>query len=359
MSSCPEPAVCAAQPPLFKPVIGITMGDPAGIGSEIAVKALSGKNIYDRCVPIVIGDRVALADANAFCSAGLRLREITDVTQAKGEHGVLDYINLGFLAPGSFVYKKVQKLCGEASFQYIIRGIELALTGKLHAVVTGPINKEAIYEAGHDYSGHTEIFGDYTNTSDYAMLLMSKTLRVIHVTTHCSMREACDRITAKRVLRVIKLAREGMALLGMESPRIGVAGLNAHSSENGLFGYEEEREIAPAIEAARGEGIDVEGPVPPDTVFVKAQAGQYDVVVAMYHDQGHIPVKLSGFTLDLATNRYLSVSGVNCTIGLPIIRTSVDHGTAFGKAGEGRANEESLVDAIDVALTMAANRFTS
>ena len=342
---------------VFKPVIGITMGDPAGIGSEIVIKALSNKKIYDVCVPIVIGDRQALVEANAFCAAGLKLNKITDVAQARGEYGVLDYINLGFLAPGSFEYKKVQKLCGEASFQYIIKGIELALMGKLHAVVTGPISKEAIFEAGHEYSGHTEIFGDYTNTKDCAMLLMSKTLRVIHATTHCSMREACDRITKQRILHVIKLAREGLNLLGIDSPRIGVAGFNAHSSENGLFGWEEEKEIIPAIKEAKASGIDVEGPVPPDTVFVKAQAGQYDAVVAMYHDQGHIPVKLSGFVFDYEANRYSSVSGVNCTIGLPIIRTSVDHGTAFGKAGEGRANEESLVDAIKTALIMAANKF--
>ena len=343
--------------PLFKPVIGITMGDPAGIGSEIIIKALSKKELYDTCVPIVIGDRQALMDANIFCAAGLKLNEIIDIDKARGEHGVLDYLNLGFLRPGSFEYKKVQKICGEASFQYVIKSIELALMGKLHAVVTGPISKEAIYEAGHEYSGHTEIFGDYTNTKDYAMLLTSKTLRVIHVSTHCSMREACERVTKQRVLQVIRLAREGLNLLGVESPRIGVAGLNAHSSENGLFGWEEEQEIIPAILQAKAEGIDAEGPVPPDTVFVKAQAGQYDVVVAMYHDQGHIPVKLSGFTLDLNTNRYSSMGGVNCTIGLPIIRTSVDHGTAYGKAGEGRANEESLVDAINTALIMAANRF--
>jgi 4-hydroxythreonine-4-phosphate dehydrogenase len=342
--------------PAFRPVIGITMGDPAGIGSEIAVKALCNKEIYENCVPVVIGDRQALTEANAFCSKELKLNEISDVSQAKGTYGTLDYINLGFLAPGSFEYKKVQQLCGEASFQYIIKSIELALTGRLDAVVTGPINKEAINAAGHEYSGHTEIFADYTNVKDYAMLLMSRTLRVIHVTTHCSMREACDRITKERVLKVIRLAREGLGLLGVKDPRIGVAGLNAHSSENGLFGKEEEREIIPAINAAKTEGIDVEGPVPPDTVFVKAQAGQYDAVVAMYHDQGHIPVKLSGFALDIKSNRYVSVGGVNCTIGLPIIRTSVDHGTAFGKAGEGRANEESLVDAINTALLMARHK---
>jgi len=333
------------------------MGDPAGIGSEITVKALARGNVYDMCVPVVIGDRQALFEANVFCAAGLKLNEIADVSQAAGKPGVLDYINMGFLTPGSFTYKKVQKLCGEASFQYVVKGITLALEGKIHAVVTGPINKEAINKAGHNYSGHTEIFGEYTGAKDYAMLLMSRTLRVVHVTTHCSMREACDLITEARVLKTIRLAREGMRMLGIGSPKIGVAGFNAHSSENGLFGAEEKRAIIPAIRAAAAEGIDAEGPVPPDSVFIKAQAGQYDAVVAMYHDQGHIPVKLSGFALDLKSNRYTAVSGVNCTIGLPIIRTSVDHGTAFGKAGEGRANEESLSDAINTAVVMSRHKF--
>jgi 4-hydroxythreonine-4-phosphate dehydrogenase len=285
------------------------------------------------------------------------LREVASPPEAKGEYGVLDYIDLGYLTPGSFEYKKVQRLTGEASFQYVIKGIDFAMKKELHAVVTGPINKEAINLAGHHYSGHTEIFGDYTNTKNYAMLLSGGAIKVIHVTTHCSMRDACDKIKKDRVLSVIKLAHEGLSLMGHKDPKIGVAGLNAHSSENGLFGWEEEREITPAIEDAKALGMNVEGPVPPDTVFVKCTAGQYDVVVAMYHDQGHIPLKLAGFKLDIATNSYSSMSGVNSTIGLPIIRTSVDHGTAFGKAGEGRANEESLVDAINVAVVMAKNKF--
>lgn len=341
----------------MKPIIGITMGDPAGIGGEITMKALAQKEIYDACVPVVIGDYEALRDANEFSRTNLKIREIKDVSEAKGEFGTVDLINMGFLAPGSWEYKKVQKLCGEASFQYIVEGIRLAMEKKIHAVITGPINKESINMAGHHYSGHTEIFADYTRTKDYGMLLMSGSMRVIHVTTHCSMREACDRIKKDRVLAVIKLADEGLRLMGMEQPRIAVAGLNAHCSENGLFGWEEEREIIPAIEEAKRLGYNVDGPVPPDTVFVKCVAGQYDIVVAMYHDQGHIPLKLSGFKLDLTTSRYSSMSGINCTIGLPIIRSSVDHGTAYGKAGEGRANEESLVDAINTGLIMARNKF--
>lgn len=336
--------------------IAITMGDPAGIGSEIIVKALNHAEIYQKCVPIVIGDYAALMDAIRFCNLPLELREISDMEEAQGEFGSIDFINMNKLRFGEWEYKKNSAKCGEASFQYIIYGIKRAMEGKIQAVVTAPISKESINMAGYHYSGHTEIFAEYTGTKDFAMLLASKTLHVIHVSTHCSLREACDKVKKDRVLEVIRLAQKGMQQLGYINPKIGVSGLNPHCSENGLFGTEEEREILPAIEKARREGIDVTGPESPDTVFVKCQAGQYDIVVAMYHDQGHIPLKLSGFKYDMQKNRYESVSGINCTIGLPIVRTSVDHGTAFGKAGEGRANEESMMDAIFAGVKMAENR---
>ena len=339
------------------PAIGITMGDPAGIGGEITVKALSHQEIYEKCIPIVIGDYEAIRDALDFCGLNLQIHRIDDPVQANGAYGTIDLIDLGLLAPGSWEYKKVSALCGKCAYKYVEKGIHLAMEKKIHAVITGPLNKESLNLAGYHYSGHTEIFAELTGTKNYAMLLMGGSLRAIHVTTHVSMREACDRITKERVLTVIRLADESMRLMGIQHPRVGVAGLNAHCSENGLFGHEEALAIEPAIAAAQAEGICVDGPVPPDTVFVKAQAGQYDIVVAMYHDQGHIPLKLAGFKLDLTTNRYTSMSGVNCTMGLPIIRSSVDHGTAFGKAGEGRANEESLVDAIHDGLIMAANKF--
>lgn len=336
--------------------IAITMGDPAGIGPEIIVKALSHVEVYQKCIPIVIGDYEALADAIRFCNLPLELNEVQDVADGKGEFGKVDFINLKFLEKNGWEYKKNSALCGDASFQYVVKGIEYAMSQKVQAVVTAPINKESLNLAGHAYSGHTEIFADYTGTKDFAMLLASKTLRVIHVSTHCSLREACNRVKKDRVLEVIKLAQEGMKQLGYSNPKIGVAGLNPHCSENGLFGTEEAQEILPAINAAREMGIDVHGPESPDTVFVKCQAGQYDIIVAMYHDQGHIPLKLSGFKYNLLENKYESVSGINCTIGLPIVRTSVDHGTAFGKAGEGRANEESMLDAIFAGVEMAENR---
>ena len=342
-----------------KHVLALTMGDAAGIGPEIIVKALNRERIYDICTPVVIGDAAPLEDALEFTHLKLKLNRVDEPQMAKGEYGTIDYIDLGLLQKGEWQYKSVCKNSGEAAFQYIVKGIALAMERKVDAVVTGPINKEAINLAGHHYSGHTEIFADYTHTSSYGMLLLSKNLRVIHVTTHTSMRNACDIILnhSERVEAAIQLANEAMQQLGIEHPRIGVAGLNAHCSENGLFGDEEGASIVPAIERQRAIGIDVYGPVPPDTVFVKALAGKYDVVVAMYHDQGHIPLKLSGFKMDSETGCYTSMAGVNATIGLPIIRTSVDHGTAFGKAGEGRANEESMIDAIDVAVVMAKKRF--
>lgn len=339
--------------------LAITMGDAAGIGPEILVKALAHKHIYEGCVPIVIGDRAPLQDAINFCHLPLKLHEIKDVAEAAGVFGIIDYIDLHCLKPGDWKYKTVCKSSGEASFQYIMCGIQLAMERKVSGVVTGPINKEAINLAGHHYSGHTEIFADFTNTRDYAMLLISKNLRVIHVTTHVSMRNACDIIREhpERIEQTVLLAQDAMKQLNITHPKIAVAGFNAHSSENGLFGDEEEISIIPAIKRCQQRGINVDGPVPPDTVFVKAMAGQYDVVVAMYHDQGHVPLKLSGFKIDPVAGKYTSMAGVNTTIGLPIIRTSVDHGTAFGKAGEGRANEESMIDAIDVAIVMAKKRF--
>lgn len=338
-------------------VIGLTMGDPAGIGAEITVKALKSKKVYEKAIPVVIGDEAALRHAVKFCHLDLQLNRINTVEEAKGEHGTIDFISLDYLTEKGWEYKKPSKLCGEASFQYVTYAIELAKQRKISAVITAPINKEAINMAGHAYSGHTEIFAEYTNTPKYAMLLASGDLRVIHVSTHCSLRQACDNVKKERVLEVIKLANEGLKLLGIENPTIGVSGLNPHCSENGLFGYEEEKEIIPAIEEARKLGMDVVGPEPPDTVFVKCMGGKYDIVVAMYHDQGHIPLKLSGFKLNPATGSYTSMSGINCTIGLPVIRASVDHGTAYGKAGEGRANEESMLDAIFAGITMAKNKF--
>ncbi|MBQ9280419.1 MAG: 4-hydroxythreonine-4-phosphate dehydrogenase PdxA [Clostridia bacterium] len=337
--------------------VAITMGDPAGIGAEIIIKSLKNTKVYEQCIPIVIGDREPLNDAINYCNSNLKLNELNDIDEARGECGIVDYINLKYLKPNSWKYGEPQALCGEASFNYITYAIKLAMDKKVSAVITAPISKEALHLAGYHYSGHTEIFADYTNTHKYGMLLASGNLRVIHVSTHVSLREACDRVKKDRVLDVIKLAQEGLNLLGIENPKIAVAGLNPHCSENGLFGYEEKDEIIPAIVEAQKIGLNVEGPYSPDTIFTKGLVGQYDVIVAMYHDQGHIPLKLSGFRMNEKTKTYSSMSGINCTIGLPIIRSSVDHGTAYGKAGEGNALEESMLDAIFAGITMAKNKF--
>ncbi|MFA9381833.1 MAG: 4-hydroxythreonine-4-phosphate dehydrogenase PdxA [Acetanaerobacterium sp.] len=332
------------------------MGDPAGIGPEICVRALADKRVLQSCTPVIIGDKAAMESALRTTGSDWSLKCLENPKQAKGQSGVVEYIDMNLLPPAGFAYGKVSADCGRAAFGYVKKVIDLAMAQEVQGTVTGPINKEAMNLAGIHYSGHTEIFADLTSTKSYAMMLLSDQLRVIHATTHVSMRRACDLITKDRIYDVIMLSWQALRDLGIENPRIAVAGLNPHCSENGLFGSEEALEIIPAIEEASLKGILVTGPVPPDTVFVRALAGEFDVVVAMYHDQGHIPLKLCGFKVE--NGHYTSVSGVNFTVGLPIIRTSVDHGTAFDKAGKGTANAESMVDAILMAAKMAQSKAT-
>ena len=333
-----------------KPVIAITMGDPSGIGAEIAVKALGNEEIYKKSKPVVIGSRCVMEDALKFIPSNLKLNAIKDTKEIKGEFGTIDLIDLNNIALAEFDYGKVSEKAGQASLDYIYKGIDLAMEGLVDAVVTGPIHKEAINAAGSPFAGHTEMFATRTKTKNYTMMLADKNLRVIHVSTHVSLRQACDLVKKERVLEVIRLADKALKDLGIKHPKIGVAGLNPHAGEGGLFGNEEIQEIIPAIIQAKKENITVDGPVPPDTIFSKVIGGQYDIAVVMYHDQGHIPMKVTGFKYNKSTNKWSSMSGVNVTVGLPIIRTSVDHGVAFGKAGEGRANEESMVEAIKMAI---------
>jgi 4-phospho-D-threonate 3-dehydrogenase / 4-phospho-D-erythronate 3-dehydrogenase len=335
-----------------KPIIGITMGDPAGIGAEIIVKALSRKGIYQKSRPVVIGSKSVMADALEFTHSKLKLNLVEDLSELKDEYGIIDLIDLKNITLNEFNYGKVNATAGQASLDYIYKGIELAMAEKINAVVTGPIHKESIKAAGSSHPGHTEIFATRTNTKDYAMMLADDHFRVIHVSTHVSLRKACDLVKKERVLTVIHLADKALKDLGVKQPNIAVAGLNPHAGEGGFFGREEIDEIIPAINEARKDGINVEGPIPPDTIFSKVLGKQYDIAVVMYHDQGHIPMKVMGFKYDKKTNKWSSMSGVNVTVGLPIIRVSVDHGVAFGKAGEGRANEESMVEAIKVAIQL-------
>lgn len=340
----------------MKPIIGITMGDPCGIGPEITAKALSRKAVYAICRPLVVGSAGVLEQAAAIVGAGIAVRKITDVSDARFEHGTVDVLDKDLVDIERLERGKVTVEGGNAAFMAVRRVIELAMRGAIHATVTGPLNKEAMNLAGWHYSGHTEIYAELTNTMNYGMMLAEGDLRVVHVSTHVSLKEACERCKKDRVVQVIRLAHTACLSLGIQQPRIGVAGLNPHAGENGLFGREEIEEILPAVRIAVCEGIKAEGPLPADTLFSKALGGMYDIVVAQYHDQGHIPLKLVGFRYDRAQEKWSSVSGVNITLGLPIIRCSVDHGTAFDQAGKGTASEDSLVNAIDYAFRMASAR---
>lgn len=336
-----------------RPLLGITMGDPGGVGPEVCVKALALPEIYELCRPLIIGDGGVIADALRFCGLDLKVKSCATEKDGMFTIGTVDVLDLRNMPREELKYKTVTAAQGRASFEYIDCAIKLALSGQIDGTVTGPINKAAINAAGFHYAGHTEIYGDKTGTTDYAMMLAEGNFRVAHVSTHVSLREACDRAKKERILQVIRLSYETLKELGIEAPRIGVAGLNPHCSEGGLFGDEEAREITPAVMAALTEGIDVEGPLPADTIFSKMKGGMYDLVVVMYHDQGHIPTKLVGFQYDETTDTWGQMAGVNVTIGLPIIRTSVDHGTAFDRAGEGRATPQSMVDAISMAARLA------
>lgn len=336
------------------PLLGISMGDPASIGPEVTVKAVADPAVLQQCRPIVVGDAGVIQDAINLCDLDLRVNVIDSVAAAEFKHGVVNVFDLANVDRDSFRRGEISAMCGQAAFEYVIKVIELAMANEIDGTVTGPINKEAINLAGHKYGGHTEIYAEYTNSKKYAMLLVEENLRVIHVSTHVSLRAACDLVKKERILEAIELIIEACKKIGISKPRIGVAGLNPHSSDGGLFGSEEQQEILPAIEAARALGHDVDGPVPSDTLFPKAIGGVYDGCVAMYHDQGHIPFKVVGFNWDNSAQKMSSVRGVNITLGLPIIRTSVDHGTAMEIAGQNIASADAMVLAIDYAVRLHA-----
>ena len=354
-----------------RPILGISMGDPFGNGPEITVRALADRSVYERCRPLVVGDMssmaYALRVAKKVSGIHLSLHRVQSVAEARFAYGTIDVLDMGLVPedriPGEADEGKpfgvgACAVGGEAAFQYVKKVIEMAMAGQVDATVTNALSKEAINMAGHHYSGHTEIYAHYTGTDKYTMMLAHEGLRVVHVSTHVSLREACDRVKKERVLECIRIADAGCRALGIERPKIGVAGLNPHCGENGMFGREEIEEIQPAIDAAMVEGIYIpeKKPTPPDTVFSKALGGWYDIVVVMYHDQGHIPLKVKGFVYNREEKHWEAVAGVNVTLGLPIIRASVDHGTGFGHAGSGHANELSLVNAMDYAITLAQHR---
>jgi 4-hydroxythreonine-4-phosphate dehydrogenase len=336
-----------------KPILGITMGDPSGIGPEISVKALAQAKVYELCKPLIIGSAEIMKKAVAALNmTDISVRPVSSVNECLFKHGTIDVYDLGNM-PVELKIGIVNAESGSAAFSSVKKVVELALAGEIDATITNPINKEAINLAGHHYAGHTEIYAELTGTKNYSMLLADDELRVVHVSTHVSLKEACERVKKERILKVIELAHTACKSLGIEKPRIAVAGLNPHSGEGGLFGREEIEEIAPAIEEAKTKGINAAGPIPPDTVFAKARGGMYDIVVAMYHDQGHIPLKTLGFQYDKNAGKWQVVKGVNITLGLPIIRSSVDHGTAFDQAWQGTANESSLMSAIEYGIKLS------
>jgi 4-hydroxythreonine-4-phosphate dehydrogenase len=342
----------------MKPVIAVTLGDPAGVGPEIIAKTLADPETYRICQPLVVGESHAMRMGIEVAGQSLMINPIDEPGEAGFSHGAIDLIDLKNLDPSKIEMGKPAAMTGAASVEYVIHAADLALSGKVDAMVTAPLNKEAMHLGGYSYPGHTELLAEKSGTGEYAMMLATRNLRVVHATTHIPFRKVAGHLTAERILDTIHIARDACLSLGIEKPRIAVAGLNPHAGDGGIFGDEEERIIRPAVTKAVGEGLDVDGPVPADTVFPKAAGGQYDIVVALYHDQGHIPVKLLGMRYDESIGDWLSVSGVNITLGLSFIRTSVDHGTAYGKAGrrEGTANPESLKEAIRMAVQMAEAR---
>jgi 4-hydroxythreonine-4-phosphate dehydrogenase len=332
-------------PDTARPIVAITMGDASGIGPEIIMKALARPETYALCRPLVIGEATRLREADAITRTGLAVRALQDPAGARYEHGTVDVIDLGII-PAGHPFGQLSALSGEGAYRYIERATRLVESGAADAICTAPLSKEALHAAGHKYPGHTELLAHLTGTPEVSMMLVAPKLRVIHVTTHVGLIKAISLIEPGLVERVIARGRATLVKAGIAQPRIGVCGINPHAGENGLFGEgEEEQKIIPAIEACRAKGWSVDGPLPADTLFFRAARGDFDLVVAMYHDQGHGPVKVMGLE-----------AGVNITIGLPVVRTSVDHGTAFDIAGKGIADDGSLIEALRQAVDLAPRR---
>ena len=317
------------------------MGDAAGVGPEVVMKALAREAAYAQCRPLVIGDARQLERTKKFLNLNLDIHLIKKPEDAKFNSGTVDCIALG-LVPANIPYGKISAAAGEAAYRYIELAVRLTLEGAIDAICTAPINKEALNAAGHRFPGHTEILAALTGTPEVSLTLFSPRLRVIHVTAHMGLIDSIERIDAGLVERTIARGRELLMRAGGKEPRIGVCGINPHAGEGGLFGRgEEAQKIVPAVAAARARGWNVEGPYPADALLYRAARGDFDLVVAMYHDQGHGPVKAMGLE-----------HGVNVTAGLPIVRTSVDHGTAFDIAGTGKADEQSMLEALKQAALL-------
>jgi 4-hydroxythreonine-4-phosphate dehydrogenase len=328
-----------------KPIIGVTMGDGAGIGPEIIVKALQEGAVHHTCRLVVIGDRTRLAQAAERCGIRVNLHVVDHPREADFRPDTIDVIDLALL-PYDLPFGHLSVEAGEAAFHYVRCAAQLAMEGSIDAICTAPLNKEALHAAGRRYPGHTELLAELTGVDEVSMMLATDKVRVIHVTTHMGLIDAIERIEPGLVYRTIRRGHDALVRGGLEQPTIAVCGINPHAGEGGLFGRgEEAKAIVPAIERAQREGVNAHGPLPADTIFFRAGRGEFDLVVAMYHDQGHGPIKILGLE-----------AGVNITIGLPVIRTSVDHGTAFDIAGTGTADAGSMVEAIRQAVVLAPRR---
>ncbi len=328
-----------------RPVIAITMGDAAGIGPEIIVKALLSEQVHDICRPLVIGESAIIREAINLVGKPLRLHLVKAAREAEGQTGTIDLLDLENLDRRDVTVGQVCLACGKAAVEYLEMAAHLALSGEVKAVVTAPLSKEATRKAGHGELGHLELLARLTGAKEYATMLVAGPLRVVHLTTHYPLRHACSLVTRGRILAKLQLTHDSFRGWGFEHPRIAVAALNPHGGEGGILGSEEIEEIGPAIEAAQGLAIDARGPYPADSIFNRAIDGEFDAVLAMYHDQGHIPTKVYDF------HRSVSVA-----LGLPLVRTSVDHGTAFDIAGKGIANPQSLEEAIKVAVRLCQGK---
>jgi 4-hydroxythreonine-4-phosphate dehydrogenase len=330
---------------MTRPIVAITMGDAAGVGPEIIVKALRSAEVHAICRPLVIGDARRLRKAAFVTSVTLPVVAISEVAGARFDRGAIDCLDLQCI-PEDLPFGELSPIAGDGAYRFIAKAVELSMAGSIDAVCTAPLNKEALHAGGHLFPGHTELLASLSGTKEVSMMLSTPKMRVIHVTTHVGLLDAIERIEPGLVERTIRRGNDALLKSGIARPHVGVCGINPHAGEHGLFGRgEEELKIQPAIESARKAGIDVEGPLPADTLFFRAGRGDFDLVVAMYHDQGHGPVKVLGLE-----------AGVNITIGLPFVRTSVDHGTAFDIAGTGKADERSLIEALRQAVQLAPKR---
>ena len=328
-----------------KPLIAITMGDPCGIGPEVIAKALASAEVYAICRPVVVGSSWAMEQVQRLLDAPFEIRELDSPTEAGLSPDLVDMVDPHNLNPEDVTVGQISPVCGKAAMEWVSAAARLALSGQVSALATAPVNKEAASLAGYTAIGHMELLQEISGAKEVATMLMTGRLRVVHLTTHRSLRRACDYVTKDGILSKLVLTQDSFATWGMPNPRIGVAALNPHGSDGGLLGDEEAQEIGPAVEEARRRGVDARGPVPADIVFHQAIQGDYDVALAMYHDQGHIPIKVHGFEGSITAN-----------LGLPFVRTSVDHGTAFDIAGKGIASETSMLEAIKLAVSLSLGK---